>query len=252
MDRGLLKVEVPILKAWQAGMAVTRQPEPLPAHGPVQMLAQDQWLLAATALRPGPLPLAPPLPKAERAPANRLSADCKAALAAAASACSAEPGKLKQVYDQLVSAAELAHAQESSFPLPPMPPAGAGVGERRSKKAAGGRQGPPETAGSIGHNEGLCKPCVFWHKGVCFKKSDCTFCHLQHDAERIRHVRPSKSTRQCLQRRDEQRKIDLERRRLKRSLAAGAAAAAAAVDVAMGAAVAPLALATEAAAMEEC
>eukprot|EP00419_Tripos_fusus_P017361 CAMPEP_0172735596 /NCGR_PEP_ID=MMETSP1074-20121228/112898_1 /TAXON_ID=2916 /ORGANISM="Ceratium fusus, Strain PA161109" /LENGTH=227 /DNA_ID=CAMNT_0013564631 /DNA_START=13 /DNA_END=696 /DNA_ORIENTATION=+ len=67
-------------------------------------------------------------------------------------------------------------------------------------------------AASFAHAQGTCKPCLFHHKGVCFRKSSCALCHLPHDAEQIRHVRPSKNTRQCLEKRDVQRKQDLERK----------------------------------------
>jgi len=64
----------------------------------------------------------------------------------------------------------------------------------------------------LAHAQGSCKPCLFWNKGVCFKKSDCAFCHLPHDTAQIRHVRPSKNTRLCLEKRSIQRKQDLERK----------------------------------------
>eukprot|EP00418_Pyrodinium_bahamense_P076207 CAMPEP_0179069196 /NCGR_PEP_ID=MMETSP0796-20121207/30385_1 /TAXON_ID=73915 /ORGANISM="Pyrodinium bahamense, Strain pbaha01" /LENGTH=332 /DNA_ID=CAMNT_0020766259 /DNA_START=110 /DNA_END=1108 /DNA_ORIENTATION=+ len=214
----------------QADMVAARQAQFPPVQRSAKMPAQEPWFLAAAAKLTQALPSVPPPPQAMRAPASRLSAECQVALAEAAAAVVpyVEPTELKPVYGQLVVATELAHVQKASFPPPPpMLPAGLDMGERLSKKAVGGRMGQVETAGSYGHSQGQCKPCVFWHKGVCFKKSDCGFCHLKHEDERVRQVRPSKSTRQCLQRRDEQRKIDLERRRAKKSLAVEAAVTAA-------------------------
>jgi len=214
MDYGLLE---------QAGTLAVRQAQLPPVQPAAEVQAQEPWILAAAARLSQALPLELPSPQAVRSPASCLSAECQAALAEAAAGLvpCMEPTELKKVYDKLVVATELAHVQKASFPPPPP------MGERLSKKAVSGRKGQVETAGSYGHSQGQCKPCVFWHKGVCFKKSDCGFCHLKHEDERVRQVRPSKSTRQCLQRRDEQRKIDLERRRAKKSLAVEAAVTAA-------------------------
>mmetsp|Transcript_6077 Transcript_6077/g.13466 ORF Transcript_6077/g.13466 Transcript_6077/m.13466 type:complete len:447 (-) Transcript_6077:155-1495(-) len=53
------------------------------------------------------------------------------------------------------------------------------------------------------HRRGLCKPCLYWYQGLCRKGESCTFCHLTHEEQQIRRVRPSKRTRICLQRRGE-------------------------------------------------
>lgn len=75
-------------------------------------------------------------------------------------------------------------------------------------------------ADKLAHAQGTCKPCLFFSKGVCFKKkSDCCFCHLPHDMAQIRHVRPSKGTRLCLEKRSVQRKQDFERKYGKHKLA---------------------------------
>jgi hypothetical protein len=55
--------------------------------------------------------------------------------------------------------------------------------------------------GSRLHRSSACKPCLFWYKGLCFKGSECTFCHIEHSWEQIRRIRPSKKTRVWLQRR---------------------------------------------------
>jgi hypothetical protein len=61
--------------------------------------------------------------------------------------------------------------------------------------------------GSRLHSEGICKPCLFWNKGLCFKGEDCTFCHCAHSMESVQNIRPSKKTRVWLQRRT--RQLDL-------------------------------------------
>mmetsp|Transcript_379 Transcript_379/g.853 ORF Transcript_379/g.853 Transcript_379/m.853 type:complete len:295 (-) Transcript_379:338-1222(-) len=52
----------------------------------------------------------------------------------------------------------------------------------------------------VAHQQGTCKPCIYQHMGGC-RKPDCNFCHMEHDPSQLRRVRPSKSTRRCLQRR---------------------------------------------------
>merc|ERR1719454_644713 len=32
--------------------------------------------------------------------------------------------------------------------------------------------------GSLGHSQGTCKPCAYFHKGGCGNGTDCPFCHL--------------------------------------------------------------------------
>jgi len=58
-------------------------------------------------------------------------------------------------------------------------------------------QGLP-SIGSIWHRDGICKPCVFMYNGICLKGTRCQFCHLSHNAEQVRRVRPSKRTRNLL------------------------------------------------------
>jgi hypothetical protein len=54
--------------------------------------------------------------------------------------------------------------------------------------------------GSQGHFTGACKPCLFWYSGSCLKAEKCPFCHITHDADEVRKVRPSKATRNLLKR----------------------------------------------------
>jgi hypothetical protein len=38
---------------------------------------------------------------------------------------------------------------------------------------------PPESAGSVHHSSGTCRPCVwFWRPSSCNKESSCEYCHL--------------------------------------------------------------------------
>jgi len=53
---------------------------------------------------------------------------------------------------------------------------------------------------SVEHAAGTCKPCIYQHAGGC-RKAGCLFCHLPHNQQQLRRVRPSKCTRRCLQRR---------------------------------------------------
>lgn len=52
--------------------------------------------------------------------------------------------------------------------------------------------------GSAGHASNMCKPCVFLYNGMCLKGTRCQFCHIPHDAEQVKRVRPSKRTRNLL------------------------------------------------------
>lgn len=49
---------------------------------------------------------------------------------------------------------------------------------------------------SIRHDNGLCKPCLFWFKNACNKGARCPYCHLTHAGQKTKRVRPSKQTRQ--------------------------------------------------------
>mmetsp|Transcript_81346 Transcript_81346/g.178835 ORF Transcript_81346/g.178835 Transcript_81346/m.178835 type:complete len:393 (+) Transcript_81346:667-1845(+) len=51
------------------------------------------------------------------------------------------------------------------------------------------------------HDDGTCKPCLYFYRGLCHKGGNCTFCHWDHDRRTVLGVRPSKRTRACLLRR---------------------------------------------------
>lgn len=52
--------------------------------------------------------------------------------------------------------------------------------------------------GSAGHFSKSCKPCVFLYNGMCLKGMRCQFCHISHDSDAYKRVRPSKRTRNLL------------------------------------------------------
>jgi len=54
------------------------------------------------------------------------------------------------------------------------------------------------SVGSLQHARGICKPCLFWYRGLCHKNWRCDFCHIPHDLDTVRRVRPSKKTRNIL------------------------------------------------------
>lgn len=57
------------------------------------------------------------------------------------------------------------------------------------------------SSGSIDHDKGTCKPCLFFIKGVCKKSISCTYCHdPRHPQTKVKRIRPSKRTREQLQR----------------------------------------------------
>jgi len=51
------------------------------------------------------------------------------------------------------------------------------------------------------HTLGTCKPCLYFSSGLCHKGRSCTFCHSEHDQRQLLEIRPSKRTRECLERR---------------------------------------------------
>lgn len=79
-------------------------------------------------------------------------------------------------------------------------PSGASV-THSAPPASPARLSQPGTPLAQCHELGTCKPCLYFNSGLCHKGSACTFCHLQHSRKRIFCVRPSKRTRQCLERR---------------------------------------------------
>lgn len=55
--------------------------------------------------------------------------------------------------------------------------------------------------GSAGHYAGDCKPCLYYYRQLCRKGHRCDFCHIAHDEDSVKRVRPSKKTRLLLQQR---------------------------------------------------
>lgn len=54
------------------------------------------------------------------------------------------------------------------------------------------------SVGSAAHADNTCKPCVFLYNGMCLKGVKCQFCHIPHDVDQVKRVRPSKRTRNLL------------------------------------------------------
>jgi hypothetical protein len=52
--------------------------------------------------------------------------------------------------------------------------------------------------GSSKHHTGECSPCVFWLKRSCVKGVECDYCHMQHQGQKYKRIRPSKRTRRRL------------------------------------------------------
>lgn len=80
----------------------------------------------------------------------------------------------------------------------------------------------PLTIGSIEHESGNCRPCIFFLKAKCFKGLRCTFCHANHTnlrksvprsnsiqgtsngTAKSKRLRPSKRTREMIKQINEQ------------------------------------------------
>eukprot|EP00747_Dinoflagellata_sp_TGD_P172456 gnl/TRDRNA2_/TRDRNA2_208985_c0_seq1.p1 gnl/TRDRNA2_/TRDRNA2_208985_c0~~gnl/TRDRNA2_/TRDRNA2_208985_c0_seq1.p1 ORF type:complete len:289 (+),score=37.17 gnl/TRDRNA2_/TRDRNA2_208985_c0_seq1:146-1012(+) len=52
------------------------------------------------------------------------------------------------------------------------------------------------SVGSINHAEGKCVPCAYWFRGICVHSIVCRHCHIVHDGQKFKRLRPSKQTRQ--------------------------------------------------------
>lgn len=52
--------------------------------------------------------------------------------------------------------------------------------------------------GSVPHEDGHCKPCAYWFKGLCKNGVACHNCHLVHEGQRPKRLRPSKQARMQL------------------------------------------------------
>lgn len=62
--------------------------------------------------------------------------------------------------------------------------------------AGGSASVPQESAGSVGHSQGLCRPCVwFWRPTSCSKGSSCEYCHMCDEGAVARAVASKKAMR---------------------------------------------------------
>lgn len=52
--------------------------------------------------------------------------------------------------------------------------------------------------GSLRHEAGSCKPCIYFLHGICEAGASCDFCHVAHDNLSWRRVRPPKFVREKL------------------------------------------------------
>lgn len=52
--------------------------------------------------------------------------------------------------------------------------------------------------GSIKHSSGQCAPCIFWFRGQCKRSVNCSYCHMVHENQKAKRIRPSKRFRQAL------------------------------------------------------
>lgn len=55
--------------------------------------------------------------------------------------------------------------------------------------------------GSNLHTDGTCNPCAYWFKGVCSHSILCRHCHLFHEGQKSKRLRPSKQRRQKMRQR---------------------------------------------------
>eukprot|EP00747_Dinoflagellata_sp_TGD_P154397 gnl/TRDRNA2_/TRDRNA2_177496_c0_seq2.p1 gnl/TRDRNA2_/TRDRNA2_177496_c0~~gnl/TRDRNA2_/TRDRNA2_177496_c0_seq2.p1 ORF type:complete len:305 (-),score=50.67 gnl/TRDRNA2_/TRDRNA2_177496_c0_seq2:144-1058(-) len=58
------------------------------------------------------------------------------------------------------------------------------------------KHGELASVGSIKHDRGMCRPCAYWFKSVCVHSILCSHCHLPHEGQKSKRVRPSKQSRQ--------------------------------------------------------
>jgi len=52
------------------------------------------------------------------------------------------------------------------------------------------------SVGAIKHAAGQCRPCLFWFRGSCGRSVQCSFCHIVHEGQTDKRVRPSKRQRE--------------------------------------------------------
>mmetsp|Transcript_26703 Transcript_26703/g.61467 ORF Transcript_26703/g.61467 Transcript_26703/m.61467 type:complete len:226 (-) Transcript_26703:105-782(-) len=109
---------------------------------------------------------------------------------------------LKQMQDLSFSAAVELYMQgsDASFPrhAPEVPPCDLPDVQEEDEEDDDGEDAPPVDPPSIGsrNHPDSCNPCVFWFKSACAKGAGCSFCHLLHEGQKKKRIRPSKKTRQ--------------------------------------------------------
>lgn len=86
--------------------------------------------------------------------------------------------------DGPVAAASLQDVRQSSLP------------EHLLGQVPRDAQGNLTSIGTMMHEAGTCRPCLFWFKGQCSKDVSCNYCHLVHDGQKSKRIRPSKRTRE--------------------------------------------------------
>mmetsp|Transcript_74469 Transcript_74469/g.209067 ORF Transcript_74469/g.209067 Transcript_74469/m.209067 type:complete len:128 (+) Transcript_74469:3-386(+) len=56
-------------------------------------------------------------------------------------------------------------------------------------------EGQLTSVGTMAHQTGSCLPCLFWFKKACTKGIFCDYCHVVHDGQKPKRIRPSRRTR---------------------------------------------------------
>lgn len=70
------------------------------------------------------------------------------------------------------------------------------------------KDGQFTSIGSIEHDTGTCKQCLFWYRGSCAKGVMCTYCHIAHKGEKAKRIRPGKKAREHLRSKQELENIE--------------------------------------------
>jgi len=58
------------------------------------------------------------------------------------------------------------------------------------------KEGRPTSIGTIGHFKNECTPCCYWYRGICRNGVACRNCHMMHEGQKAKKLRPSKQARQ--------------------------------------------------------
>jgi hypothetical protein len=74
-----------------------------------------------------------------------------------------------------------------------------------------GSTGELASVGSLRHASQDCSPCAYWFKGLCKYSICCTYCHLMHDCQKSKRLRPSKQARMRMRRWEAQKVESRER-----------------------------------------